>query len=66
MLATLGPPPTGDQWAVEWKFDGQRAALIADRGEVLIFSRNGADVSSLGVILSPTRLSLVGAFLAYE
>ena len=45
MLATLGPPPTGDQWAVEWKFDGQRATLIADRGEVLIFSRNGADIT---------------------
>lgn len=45
MLATLGPPPAGDQWAVEWKFDGQRANLIVDRGEVVTFSRNGADVS---------------------
>lgn len=50
MLATLGPPPAGDQWAVEWKFDGQRANLIVDRGEVVTFSRNGADVSSLGVL----------------
>ncbi|KMO70763.1 putative DNA ligase-like protein [Mycolicibacterium chlorophenolicum] len=45
MLATLGPPPSGDRWAVEWKFDGQRANLIVDRGEVVSFSRNGADVS---------------------
>ncbi|WP_176561876.1 hypothetical protein [Mycolicibacterium palauense] len=43
MLATLGPPPSGDQWAVEWKMDG-RASLIVDRGEVVTFSRNGADV----------------------
>ncbi|MEU0498020.1 non-homologous end-joining DNA ligase [Mycobacterium sp. NPDC006124] len=45
MLATLGPPPSGDRWAVEWKFDGQRASLIVDRGAVVTFSRNGADVS---------------------
>ncbi|MBU8841259.1 non-homologous end-joining DNA ligase [Mycolicibacterium goodii] len=45
MLATLGPPPSGDRWAVEWKMDGQRAGLIVDRGEVVTFSRNGADVS---------------------
>lgn len=45
MLATLGPPPSGDRWAVEWKFDGQRANLIVDRGDVITFSRNGADVT---------------------
>ncbi len=49
MLATLGTPPTGDGHAIEWKFDGQRATLVVDDDEVTVFSRNGADVSSLGV-----------------
>lgn len=63
MLATLGRPPSGDDWYTEWKFDGQRGLIVAaDR--ITVCSRNGADITSLGVILSPTRLSLVSAFLA--
>lgn len=48
MLATLGPAPSGDQFAVEVKFDGQRGILTVDR-RVRVTSRNGADVTSLGV-----------------
>ena len=48
MLATLAAPPTRDGWAVEWKFDGQRACLAID-DDVTVFSRNGADVTSVGV-----------------
>lgn len=49
MLATLGPPPVGDDYAIEWKFDGQRASVLVTGEEVVVFSRNGADVTSLGV-----------------
>lgn len=46
MLATLGRPPgPGDDIAVEWKFDGQRAIVIVDSDGTRVFSRNGADVS---------------------
>ena len=44
MLAILGKPPTGDGWAVEWKFDGQRGLIVIDDG-VTVYSRNGADVT---------------------
>lgn len=45
MLPTLGPPPRGPGWAVEFKFDGQRAQIMIDAGEVTVFSRAGADVT---------------------
>lgn len=46
MLATLGAPPGhADGWAVEWKFDGQRATVHIRDGAVTVFTRNGADVS---------------------
>ncbi|WP_256277865.1 hypothetical protein [Mycolicibacterium grossiae] len=49
MLATLGTPSTGAGQAIEWKMDGQRATVVVDHDEVTVFSRNGADVSSLGL-----------------
>ncbi|WP_306460743.1 MULTISPECIES: non-homologous end-joining DNA ligase [Mycobacterium] len=46
MLATLGTPPRrADGWAVEWKFDGQRATVHVQHGAVTVFTRHGADVS---------------------
>jgi bifunctional non-homologous end joining protein LigD len=46
MLATLRPVPTsGDGFAVEWKYDGQRTAVVVDPAGTWIVSRNGADVS---------------------
>ena len=44
MLATLAAAPIGDDHAIEWKFDGQRATVVVD-DDVTVFSRNGADVS---------------------
>ena len=48
MLATLGQAPHGGQFAVEVKFDGQRGMLTVDP-RVRVTSRNGADITSLGV-----------------
>ena len=45
----LGKPPTGDGWAVEWKFDGRVRLIVIDDG-VTVYSRNGADFYSLGVL----------------
>jgi bifunctional non-homologous end joining protein LigD len=44
MLAMLGAPPTGDEWSIEWKFDGQRALILAE-DDMTVFSRNGADIT---------------------
>lgn len=50
MLATLGKPPARYvDFAIEAKYDGQRGMAIVERGEVTVLSRNGADVTSLGV-----------------
>lgn len=49
MLATLGAPPQGTGRAVEVKADGQRGTIVVADGAVTVFSRNGTDVSSLGV-----------------
>ncbi|WP_232425894.1 ATP-dependent DNA ligase [Mycobacterium sp. JS623] len=46
MLATLRPvPASGDGVAVEWKYDGQRTAVVVDPTGTWIVSRNGVDVS---------------------
>ncbi|KWX20435.1 hypothetical protein AFM11_30070 [Mycolicibacterium wolinskyi] len=45
MLAVLGAPPRGDGWAVEWKFDGQRATVVVEDGRAVVYSRSGADVT---------------------
>ena len=49
MLATLGRPPAGDEFAVEVKYDGQRGLIVVDDDGLAVFTRNGADVTSLGV-----------------
>jgi bifunctional non-homologous end joining protein LigD len=47
MLATSGPPPAGPGWSVEFKWDGIRAIVAAaPGGRVLVWSRNGNDVSA--------------------
>lgn len=45
MLAVLGSPPHDTGWAVEWKFDGQRATVVVDGSDVEVFSRSGANVT---------------------
>lgn len=59
MLATLGPPPTGDGWGWEFKWDGYRA-LAAVAGERLaLWSRSGRGVTDAYPELAglPTALS---------
>lgn len=47
MLATLADiPACGEGVAAEWKFDGQRAAVVVDDAGTWVFSRNGTDVST--------------------
>ncbi|NKS56165.1 ATP-dependent DNA ligase [Rhodococcus hoagii] len=45
MLAALGPPPTGQRWAFEVKWDGARAVAVIEDAAVRLFSRNGNDIS---------------------
>ncbi|BBY96338.1 ATP-dependent DNA ligase (plasmid) [Mycobacterium gallinarum] len=45
MLATLGRPPTGDDFAVEVKYDGQRGLVVLDDDGLAVFTHNGAEVS---------------------
>lgn len=40
MLATAGEVPGRSGWAFEWKFDGIRAVVSVDAGEVAVFSRS--------------------------
>lgn len=60
MLATLGPPPAGDDFAIEWKFDGQRAQVVVTGGEVIVFSRNGADITATFPELSSVSRAVGG------
>lgn len=48
MLATSGTLGmiTGDDWALEWKWDGIRVLARADGGGIRLLSRNGNDVTA--------------------
>ncbi|WP_258537555.1 MULTISPECIES: RNA ligase family protein [unclassified Rhodococcus (in: high G+C Gram-positive bacteria)] len=46
MLATLGNPPTGERWAFESKWDGQRAIATTGSKDPALWSRNGNDISA--------------------
>lgn len=46
MLATLGPPPRGSGFAVEFKWDGFRGRVLAQREKVSVYTRNGAEALS--------------------
>lgn len=45
MLATLSAPPTGELWAMEQKWDGQRAIATTGGKHPALYSRNGNDIS---------------------
>lgn len=45
MLATAGPPPRGDDWVHEVKWDGIRAIVDVSPDGVVVHSRNGRDIS---------------------
>jgi bifunctional non-homologous end joining protein LigD len=60
MLATLGRPPVGDDFAVEVKYDGQRGLIVVDEDGVSVFSRNGAQVSQTFPELAGVRAAVGG------
>jgi hypothetical protein len=43
-LATAGQPPAGEGSAFEWKWDGVRAVVAVDGGQVAAWSRTGRDI----------------------
>lgn len=45
MLATLSAAPTGEFWAMEQKWDGQRAIATTGGKHPALYSRNGNDIS---------------------
>src|SRR5262245_36639855 len=45
MLATLGEPPEPTGWGFELKWDGVRAIVYVDDGQVRVMSRNDLDVT---------------------
>jgi ATP-dependent DNA ligase len=45
-LPTLvSEPPAGEGWIYEIKYDGYRTMVVADRGRIRAFTRNGNDWS---------------------
>lgn len=60
MLATLGPPPAGDDFAVEVKYDGQRGLIVVDEDGLAVFTRNGAEVSRTFPELAGIRAAIGG------
>jgi bifunctional non-homologous end joining protein LigD len=74
MLATAAErPPTGEGWAFEIKWDGIRALVSADRGEIRITARGGADATARypelatpGPALGAHRAILDGEIVAFD
>jgi bifunctional non-homologous end joining protein LigD len=73
MLATLGDLPDPPGWAYEFKWDGVRAVVYLDRGQVRIVSRNDRDVTggypeltTLGERVPKHRLILDGEIVALD
>ncbi len=76
MLATAGQlPPEGqeDRWAFEMKWDGVRAVVYLDRGDLRVLTRNDREVSAtypelrgLAVELTAHRLVLDGELVAFD
>ena len=67
MLATAGPPPTGDGWALEVKWDGIRAQAIFDGRVLCVRSRPGRacteefpELQALSEVLRRHRVALDG------
>lgn len=66
MLATLGPPPAGDDFAVEVKYDGQRGLIVVDEHGLAVFTRNGAEVSRTFPELSGIRAAVGGRHMVLD
>ncbi|PFG40903.1 bifunctional non-homologous end joining protein LigD [Georgenia soli] len=64
MMATLGDErdlSAGVDWALEMKWDGVRAIVVVDDGDVRLVSRNGNDVTALYPELSDIATAVTGA-----
>jgi bifunctional non-homologous end joining protein LigD len=76
MLATAGELPAPgqqDTWAFEMKWDGVRAVVYLDRGELRVLTRNDREVSAtypevrpLGAELRRHRVVLDGELVAFD
>lgn len=73
MLATLGAAPSGAAHATEWKFDGQRATVVVEHGAVVVFTRNGMEVTrtfpelqSIAAAVGDRRMVLDGEIVALD
>lgn len=73
MLATLGKMPQGPRWAFEFKWDGVRAIVSVDGGQVRAISRNDIDITSsypellgLPAQLGPKRALLDGELVTLD
>jgi len=69
MLATLvDTPPAGPDWRFEIKFDGYRAQIAANGGEVRIYTRSGLDWTDrfAAVAKAAAALELNGALIDGE
>jgi bifunctional non-homologous end joining protein LigD len=71
MLATLGEVPRGDDWAYEMKWDGVRAMVYVEPGDVRVISRNDRDVTGsypevtrLGELLPGRRAVIDGEIVS--
>lgn len=65
--------PEGEEWSYELKFDGYRAVLIKDAGQVRILSRNRNDltrdypmIAAAGKRLGASRITLDGEIVALD
>ncbi|HEU5269300.1 MAG TPA: hypothetical protein VFU36_05185, partial [Jatrophihabitans sp.] len=76
MLATLGELPPAvqdDRWAYEMKWDGMRAIVRVDRGQLTIYSRNDRDVTvsypellPLAEVFGDEQVILDGEIVAFD
>lgn len=73
MKATADELPTGDGWVYEVKWDGMRAIVAVDDGEVRLQTANGKDATAsfpeldgLGAALGVTSAVLDGEIVAFD
>ncbi|HEU5082569.1 MAG TPA: non-homologous end-joining DNA ligase [Acidimicrobiales bacterium] len=73
MKATADELPTGDGWVYEVKWDGMRAIVAVDHGEVRLQTANGKDATAsfpeldgLGEALGVTSAVLDGEIVAFD
>ncbi|BCB75773.1 hypothetical protein GCM10022251_26330 [Phytohabitans flavus] len=73
MLATLGELPSGGGWSYEFKWDGVRAIVYVERGEVRVLSRNDREIADsypelrgLPKLLPPGPVVLDGEIVALD